>query len=52
MKCLKIKGFNFWTNNFDTSTFGISKQHKLNVVNKQILGTYSLTNRVKKEAEN
>lgn len=48
MKRLKIKSFNFWTNNFDTSTFGISKQHKLNVVNKQILSTYSLTNRVKR----
>lgn len=37
MKGLKIKSLNFWSNNFDTSTFCISKQHKQNVLNKQIL---------------
>lgn len=42
MKCLKLKASIFEVpSSFDTSTFWISKQHKLNAVNKQILSTDS-----------
>lgn len=53
LSALKLKASSFEvTNNFDTSTFWISKQHKLNVVNKQVLSTYSEPNTVKEKAEN